>query len=867
MISTGDKGLDKVITGLQLGDNVVWQIGSIDDYRDVVASFVRKARQEKRRLVYIRFAGHKPLLQKSKASAVYALDAALGFESFSAEIHQIIRKEGQEVFYVFDCLSHLLSAWSNDLMIGNFFKVTCPFLFELNTIAYFSIVRNSHSFRTIARIRDTTQLLIDVYCHEGHHYLHPLKVWNRYSPTMFLPHIRKKDAFVPITSSADTSRLFYSVFKKGVKSTEQNLDYWDRLFMSAEELAGRKSISRKKTGQLCDQIARLIISRDERMLKLAQRNLTLDDLLAIKSRMIGTGFIGGKSVGMLIARNVLLREQSLKAEQFFEPHDSFYVGSDVFYTYMVENGWWPQLMEQKTPEGYFEVARGLRERLLRGGFPEEIKEQFQRMIDYYGQSPIIVRSSSLLEDSYGNAFAGKYESIFLVNQGTPEDRYVKFVEAVRRIYASTMSEDALVYRLKRGLDKVDEQMALLVQRVSGTLRKGYFFPDVAGVGLSYNAFVWKEGLDPRAGMLRLVLGLGTRAVNRVEGDYPRIVALDQPLLRAHAGAEDLQRYSQHDVDVLNVRENALQTVPLSDLVSRKIDLNLDWIGTPDREATQVLRDMGRDEEAWILTFDRLLSHGGFRQTMQIVLRTLEETYGYPVDTEFTVNFKKGGRFQLNLLQCRPMRAQNLGHNVAIPEKIAREKIVLQSVGNFMGGNISMPIDRIVYVDPKAYCALASQSGRYDIARAIGEINRQITDRENQTVMLLGPGRWGTSTPSLGVPVSFAEINNMAILGELAFSANNVMPELSYGTHFFQDLVESGIFYLALFPDDQGVYINHELLDAASATLSRDFPKYSEYAQVIKIFDTKDKALRIAADIATQKVLCYFSPAGDTRESL
>ena len=573
--------------------------------------------------------------------------------------------------------------------------------------------------------------------------------------------------------------------------------------------------------------------------------------------MIGTGFIGGKSVGMLIARSILLRDKTLRADRFFEPHDSFYVGSDVFYTYLVENGWWQELMEQRTPEGYFKVASVLQEKLLKGVFPEEIKDQFQRMLDYFGQSPIIVRSSSLLEDSYGNVFAGKYESIFLVNQGTPEERYAKFVEAVHRVYSSTMNEDALVYRLKRGLDKVDEQMALLVQRVSGTLRKGYFFPDVAGVALSYNAFVWKKDLDPKAGMLRLVLGLGTRAVNRVEGDYPRIVALDKPLLRAHAGIEDLHRFSQHDVDVINVKDNAFQTVSLNSLLEKKIDLNMELVGTRDYEATQAYRDLGKDDEVWVLTFDPLLSRGSFRKTMQKVLHTLERTYGYPVDTEFTVNFKKGGRFQVNLLQCRPMRAQGLGSRVAIPQRVTREKIAFQSLGNFMGGNLAQTVDTIIYVDPQAYCAIDSQSGKYDIARAIGEINRRIADKNAQTVMLLGPGRWGTSTPSLGVPVSFSEINNMSILGEVAFSGNNVMPELSYGTHFFQDLVESSIFYLALFPESPDVYINGDLFNAPG-TLAADYPKYAEYSRVIKVFDVKDKGLRIAADIVTQKVLCYFA---------
>ncbi len=448
MISTGVKGLDKVITGLQLGDNVVWQMDALEHYADFVNPFVQKALEEKRRLVYIRFAQHEPLLKEEAGIKVYKLDPHAGFEPFSAQVNSIARTEGEGVFYVFDCLSELLSAWSNDLMIGNFFKITCPYLFELNTIAFFSLLRNRHSFKTVARIRDTTQILIDVYHHEGNCYIHPLKVWNRYSPTMFLPHIRAKDRYVPIANSADTAELFSHIFKKGTKSAKRNLDYWDKLFMKAEDLAGKKTGAREDVQAMIDQLCRMIIARDEKLLRLAKDNLRLEDFLNIKARMIGTGFIGGKSVGMLIARNILMNEKALQAKKYFEPHDSFFIGADVFYTYIVENGWWKEHMAQRTPEGYFKVAGVLRDKLLTGVFPEEIKEQFQQMIEYFGQSPIIVRSSSLLEDSYGNAFAGKYESIFLVNQGTPDERYAKFVDAIRRIYASTMNEDALAYRLQ-----------------------------------------------------------------------------------------------------------------------------------------------------------------------------------------------------------------------------------------------------------------------------------------------------------------------------------------------------------------------------------------------------------------------------------
>jgi len=856
MISTGEKGLDKVVTGLRLGDNVVWQIESIENYIDFVSPFVKKALEDKRRFVYIRFANHKPLLMKNKGITVYKLDAFMGFESFSSRLNSIITKEGQGVFYVFDCLSDLLSAWANDLMIGNFFKITCPYLFELNTVAYFALLRNSHSFKTVARIRDTTQLLIDVYSYDGEFYIHPLKVWNRYSPTMFLPHIKKKASFVPIVNSVDAARLFSGVFKKGIKNTKRKLDYWDRLFMSVEDLSAQKGISLEKKNEMIDQLLKMLITREEKMLRLAKEYFTLEDFLNIKSKMIGTGFIGGKSVGMLVARNVLSKEQSLGADKFMEPHDSFYIGSDVFYTYIVENGWWKARMEQRTKDGYFRVAKELKEKLLSGVFPEEIKEQFQQMIEYFGQSPIIVRSSSLLEDSYGNAFAGKYESIFLPNQGTPEERYLKFVEAVRQVYASTMNEDALVYRLQRGLSQMDEQMALLVQRVSGSCRKEYFFPDAAGVGMSYNAFVWKKSMDPKAGMIRMVCGLGTRAVNRVEGDYARFAALDFPMIKPYAGVKDNRRFSQHDVDVINLRDNIFQTVSFRALVMEKVDVNYTLVTTKDYEATEKLRQMKIKEESYIIDFENLFLNTNFCKTIHTILIALERAYGYPVDIEFTVNFKKGNEFQINILQCRPMQTKGLGKRVEIPKRIAKEKIIFQSYGNFLGGNISQRINRIIYVDPKEYNDLESQSEKYDIARIVGELNRQIEDKDKIAVMLLGPGRWGTTTPSLGVPVSFAEISNIAVLGEIAFSVSGATPEISFGTHFFQDLVETGIFYLALSPENSKVHINQKFFSSMSGVSGHLSQKGHKYDKVVRVFDVKDSKIRIVADIISQSVICY-----------
>lgn len=851
---TGLSGLDDILNHLREGDNVVWQLDDINDYKYFTAPFVEKALKEKKRLVYMRFAAHKPILEAGEGVTVYNLDASSGFELFSSQVHNIIKKEGVGVYYVFDCLTDLLTAWASDLMIGNFFVITCPYLFELDTVTYFAILRNNHSFKTIARIRETTQLLLDVYNFEGRFYIHPLKVWNRYSPTMFLPHLKDGEKFVPITNSVDTAKLFSYISTKGLESAERNLDYWDRLFLKAEELQASTSLDKKY--EMIGQLSRIMLAREKRMLALARGHFSIEDLLAIKSRLIGTGFIGGKAVGMLLARNILLKDRSSGWDKTLEPHDSFYIGSDVFYTYLVQNGWWKLRMEQRTKEGYFAVAGELKDKMLSGRFPDAIKEQLWDVVEYFGQSPIIIRSSSLLEDSFGNAFAGKYESIFIANQGTPEERYKRIEEVIKRIFASTMNEDALTYRLQRGLDQQDEQMALLIQRVSGSYRKEYFFPDAAGVGVSYNTFVWKENMDPKAGMLRMVFGLGTRAVNRVEDDYPRIVALDNPLLRANAGKEDEKTFSQHKIDLINTVKNDFNTLDISALMAQKPEVNMDYIGVFDSETTQRMRELGiKGKESWTIGFDKLFKETSFGKDMQKLLKTLESAYQYPVDIEFTLNFTEKGEYRVNLLQCRPLQTAGLGKKVELPASINKNKALFQSQGNFMGGSISQYIKRIISVDPEKYNALPTNE-KYEIARMVGRLNKQISDRETTPALLIGPGRWGTSTPSLGVPVSFAEINNISVLVELDFTSANVMPDLSFGTHFFQDLVETNIFYVAIFSGRQNVQFNAEFLKARKSILLDLLPDDKKYKNVVSVYDFTDKELSIMSDIISQRIVCF-----------
>jgi len=570
-------------------------------------------------------------------------------------------------------------------MVGNFFTVTCPYLYELDTLAYFALIRDRHSFQTVARIRGTTQLLLDVYHLEGTRYIHPLKVWNRHSHTMFLPHRDDQNRFTPVTDSVDAARLFSYISDIARSRTRRKLDHWDQLFLNAEDLVNRYSGSSEynqaipEYSEAIDTICRIMVGREARMLELLKSHFSLRDLLDIKARLIGTGYIGGKAVGMLLARKILCEDASFNWPGHLEQHDSFYVGSDIFHSYVVQNGLWKLRMEQKTPEGYFSRSEVLAQGLLKGRFSNEIREQFQEMIEYFGQSPIIVRSSSLLEDSFGNAFAGKYESLFLVNQGSPEERYEKFEEAVRQIYASTMSQDALTYRLQRGLDQLDEQMALLVQRVSGTHHGKYFFPDMAGVGISYNTFVWNRELDPKAGMLRVVSGLGTRAVDRTDDDYPRLIALDAPFMRPHLSKGNERQFSQHYMDMLNIGDNQYETLSIKQHLAHDPDWNIDLLATEDQDAVMRMKQLGLDcGRQVIFTFDPLLEKTEFVAIMRRLLETLGRVYDYPVDIEFAVNFPDGSTPQINLLQCRPLQASGVSRKVRLPEQLIPERTLIQS---------------------------------------------------------------------------------------------------------------------------------------------------------------------------------------------
>ncbi len=851
-IKSGISSMDLVLDHIRLGDNVVIQVTCLADFIRVVEPFVTQAIQDGRNMIYIRFSNHDPLFTPREGLKIYELDACEGFEIFTVALHEIITAEGLEAFYVFDSLSELQVRWSTDLMMGNFFRVTCPYLFELDTVAFFPVMRGHHDFAAIARIQETTQLLLDIYSDETNAYLHPIKVWNRYLPDMFLPYrFNEENELEPLENSVDLAQYYRLRHKEQQEHSEQNMDSYERFFRGVREAYYRKELEDKILQKVC----RSMMTHDHKMSAMIQKEFTPEDFFFIKDRMIGTGTIGGKACGMLLARKMVENYLPQYAE-YIEPQDSFYIATDVFYSYIVENKLWKLRILQRSEEHYFDKAEELAQAIRNGHFSENLRAQFRRMLEYFGQFPIVVRSSSFLEDGYGSAFAGKYESVFCVNNCSPEERLLQFENAVRRVYASTMDKSALEYRKQRGLANSDEQMAILVQRVSGTKFGNYYMPCAAGVGFSYSVYRWSNALSEDAGLLRLVAGLGTKSVDRTGSDYPRLVNLDKAEITTLSSTEEKHRYSQRNFDVINLSENELTEIPAINLFSELPGWYLDLICENDYDMERVFEERGQHRRIRFLSCQGIVKKNYLMKMMKDILAMLQEHYGNPVDIEYTMNFRRDGKFTVNLLQCRPLYVWQKAANMKLPQ-ISNEQTLFRINRTFMGNSAMLPIDVVVIVDAGQYHRYPYHK-KSSLCRVIAEINQYYKGRGNN-LMLLSPGRIGTSSPELGLPVAFSDISGFKLICEYADREIGFVPELSYGSHMFQDIVESEMFYVAIMNSlqEDGEIFQRNLLEGETSVLNCILPN-SEASDIIKVYQvSREKNLKVYADFEEKVVVCGY----------
>lgn len=615
-----------------------------------------------------------------------------------------------------------------------------------------------------------------------------------------------------------------------------------------EKLLDKVELSEEEKKIVCQNL----MTTESRMEKLILKYFTTEDFRKVWKKRIGGGLIGGKACGLLVARK-LIKVNLPEFKEHIEPHNSFFIGSDVFCKYLEQNVCVELREKQRREKEHFEEAEELRGRIRNGIFPEYIRGELKKVLEHYGTTPIIVRSSSLLEDGYGNAFSGKYESIFCMNQGSEEERLCELEDAVRQVYASTMNPSAIEYRRKRKLLDVDEQMALLVQKVEGEQYGDIYLPTAAGMGCSYNPYKWMEHMNPDAGMLRMVMGLGTRAVERTPGDYPRLVGLDRAQGNIRTTIAERHKFSQRQVDVLDFAQNKLCAKPLESIVPNLPEWQKKQVLSRDTDAEYILSQRRQFRKIYFADCQGLVDNHEFIRLMRKILKMLEAEYERPVDVEFAVKCRQDGDWSVNFLQCRPLQVSS-SELVEIPEGIDNH-ILFDVRRTSMRRSKREQLDCIVWVDPQAYYEYP-YAKKPDVGRMISQIN-QYFEEVDKKLMLLVPGRIGTSSPELGVPVVYADISQFIAICEVAYSKAGYRPELSYGSHMFQDLVEADVYYGAINENSKTRLYQPDLLNQFPNVFLNIWPDEHELSQIVKVFDVSGTGTSLLLDAKEGRAVCML----------
>ncbi len=575
-----------------------------------------------------------------------------------------------------------------------------------------------------------------------------------------------------------------------------------------------------------------------------------------------SGRIGGKAAGMFLAGKILLprfEERDPEIEKYLAIPESYYFNSGILSDFIDYNHLYSfHSQKYKSREAIEEEYENMEELLRRASFPPDVIEDFSVFLEKIGEHPLILRSSSLLEDNFGFTFSGKYESFFLANQGALQKRLNDFMWGMKQILKSTFSPAAILYRRDHNLLDFDERMSVLVQKVVGHRCGPYFLPFAAGVAFSQNMYTWSPVIRKEDGMVRLVLGLGTRAVDRTGPGYPLIVPLSHPLLRPEVSAERIKKYSQKMVDVIHMETGRFESVSYFDILEALDGSDLFHAVSVDQEghlSPPLFKGQKIDKAQSCITFINFLSKTPFAALMKKILKRLQEAYGYPVDVEFAWDDEK-----LYLLQCRPLAIREHMASVIFPDHIPGERILFTNDRDLTHSSVK-DIEYIVYVNPKGYARLSTFEERMAVARTVGKLNHLL---EGKRYVLLGPARWGTTDINLGVKVSYADINHTLILGEIAFEEDGLIPEVSYGTHFYSDLVEARIIPLAIYPDQTGMVFNEAFLTDSPNILPELAPDLAPRAQVVRVLHvpscTGGLFLQVLQDAENRKGVGFFAPA-------
>ncbi len=606
-------------------------------------------------------------------------------------------------------------------------------------------------------------------------------------------------------------------------------------FAAHEETADRYPIAKGLKVFLIERL----LSEQLQYINAARKHLDIEDLHQLLQRVIvapeSQGRLGSKSAGFFLASQILRRTKEGRGTALrFGVPKTWYISSDMMLYFMRYNN-----VDEIIGQKYKQLERvrleypHVVEMFRQSTFPPELMNGLSAALEDLGDTPLVVRSSSLLEERMRCSFAGKYKSVFVGNQGTMTQRLAELMRAVAEVYASNFGPDPIEYRQKRRLEDFSEQMGVMIQEVVGARVGSYFFPAYSGVALSRNDFRGSPHLKAEDGVVRIIPGLGTRAMERTGQERPVHIVPGCPSFRARKSVEDAVRRAPKKIDVINLETNGLETVELQLLlkdygdeypgVERVVSVYEEGEIRP-RER----RELRFGEDHLVATFDGLATRSPFAPQIRRLLETLEEKLGGPVEVEFASDGE-----EIYLLQCRPRSFVAAACPAPIPKNVPMDKIVFSANRYVSNGRVS-DITHIVYVDPAACDALEDASHHEAVEQAVRRLNQMLPKRQ---FIIMGPGsRCARGNGGGGRAIGYSDISNAAVLVEMVKTGEEDEEALCLGVDLLDDFLESDVRYLPIFPEDGRTRFNELFLRRSPNLLAEILPEYAFLADAVRVID-------------------------------
>lgn len=578
-----------------------------------------------------------------------------------------------------------------------------------------------------------------------------------------------------------------------------------------------------------------ILSDRMNYINLARDCVEISDIFQLLQRVIcpaeSHGKLGGKSAGLFLISRILGEvNDAIGQDSPFRIPKTRYVSSDMMLEFIHYNNM-DEVIEQKYKDIQrvrFEYPHVI-DMFRQSTYPPEMVNGLSMVLDDMGDVPLVVRSSSLLEERMGTTIKGQYKSVFVGNRGSREQRLRDLMKAVAEVYASNFGPDPIEYRASRGLLEFSEQMAVMIQEVVGRRAGRYFFPTYSGVARSRNNLQWIPDSSAEDGMLRLVPGIGRRALDHSNDQYPVLVVLGRPSVWRGGDASEIACHAPAFAEVINLESGQLEKIPLSELMSEVGEHYPDpGLIMSKYEGSRILpfekcaSDLSRNN--LVATFDGLTERSPFSRQIRTLLRMVEEKLGFPVEIEFASDGE-----HIYVLQCSQQYPGTARKPEPIPKGVREDRIVFSANRHITNGKATN-ITHLVYVRPPVLDSIVDPDEMHAIGRALAMLNEILPKKQFAFIQPHTGTNHERGPDALGL--TFNEYKNAAVIVDLLTTADSD----TFRVHFLQELVESGVKYIPLYRDDAGSVFNERFLLGAPNIISSLIPEYGFLEDVLRVID-------------------------------